>query len=81
MTVQREPQHGYRGWTVLRCEHCHAEVSGGTCYENAVERAPEEAVIIEEKHPNGIGYVYQQFCDAECQRAWIIDTYGEEGES
>lgn len=69
MSIRREPSHGYMNWTVIHCDHCGKFICDGNGWENAMERAPEEAVIIEE-FDRGHMRRFEQFCDAECLSAY-----------
>lgn len=76
MIAQREPQHGYRNWTVIRCDHCRQEVSSGNGIENAMERMPAEAIYVEGEHtPPHYHYTAPLcFCSVECQTAYLEDA-------
>lgn len=81
MSAHREPQHGYREWLTLRCDHCNKEVSGGNGYDNAVERMPEESIFVPGEHKPPL-YRFTpdlHFCDEQCRQQHDAELYGEEG--
>ncbi len=79
MTIQRSPQHGYRTWIEIRCDHCNRVICDGNGEEHADSRAPKEAIMPREYY-HGREVFVADFCNQKCLEKYLAEVYGTDDE-